>query len=482
MIIFYNIIHLMRKTKIIATLGPASDSKQKIEQLIKAGVSVFRFNTKHNSLLWHQERMERVREIAEKLDKRVGIMMVLRGPELRVGKCEGGKVALHKGETIILTSCCTADEKCKEVSVPELKTVQGVQKGDCVYLNDGFLELKISKIINKGRMEAEVVMGGDLKSHKSINFPGAKIDLPSLIKRDLEFLSIPNKKDIDFLSYSFVRNRKDILKLKEIMKKEGVTAKIIAKIETQQAIDNFEEILDETDAVMIARGDLGVEIPMEKLPFWQKKIVKSCRQKTKPVIVATQMLESMTKNPRPTRAEISDVANAVYDRTDCVMLSGETAMGDFPVQAVRTMSRIAEFIEGKLEKDNFELRAEKMNQVIAQAAFKIATSQYAESGAIKKIVILTDTGETARLISSLRPGLEIIALSSNQKVVEQLSLSYGVSAYFFNFPKGKVSSVKQVLKFLKQKKLVKRKEKVILTHGSEWRRPGKTNTLRIQEI
>lgn len=472
----------MTKTKIIATIGPACDSQEMIEGMIKAGVSVFRFNTKHNTLKWHSERMARVKKASQKLGVPVAILLVLRGPELRIGTFKDGQIELREDEIVNFVSEEKNNGK-KNIVVDQLALIKGLKPGNTIYLDDGFLETKVIKVLPENReVIAKVIEGGVLKSNKGINFPNTNLNLPSLVKRDLEFLSMPAKKDIDFLSYSFVRNKKDILKLREIIKKEGLKAKIIAKIETKQAVDNFEEIVKEADAIMVARGDLGIEIPLEKVPLYQKMIIKRCREEAKPVIVATQMLESMIKKPRPTRAEVTDVANAVYEATDALMLSAESASGCFPLKAIETMRRIAGFIESKREipKINFNIRS--LTEAITLSAYRIMTSQYITKMKIKSFVVFTDTGATARFLSRLRPTTPILAITDDQKVRDQLCLSYGVIPFYRKFPQGQIRSTKYALKYLKKKGVLKKGEQTILIYGKHWGIPGGTNTIRVEEV
>lgn len=469
-------------TKIIATIGPACSSKSDIAALVKAGVSVFRFNTKHNSLNWHSQRIRWLRQISKQLEMPVAVMLVLRGPELRVGEFPGGAIELNVGEKVCLTSAKQTG-RIKKIMVADLAVVKDLKVGQRIYLDDGFLELKITDI-KPGRQEilTEVIEGGQLKSRKSINFPQAEIDLPSLTAVDLQFINLKENTEVDFFSYSFVRSRKDILALKQVLVKKGLQAKVIAKIENRAAIDNLEEILTAADALMVARGDLGVEIPLAEVPFYQKMIIQRCREQTKPVIVATQMLESMAVKPRPTRAETSDVANAVYDNADALMLSGETASGQFPLKAVQTMQAIAGFSEQKRLVSKIECQGRNLTEVIAFSGLKVLNNQYFAADKPRGFVVLTDTGLTARFLSSLRPAIPIFAVTDNQKVRNQLCLSYGVIPFYHQFPRGRIRSTKYVLQFLKRKKQLQAGDRVILIYGEQWGVPGGTNTIRVAKI
>lgn len=473
-------------TKTIVTLGPASDSEEMIAEMIKAGVSIFRFNTKHGDLKWHGKRIERVRKIAKELATPVTILVDLRGPELRVGVFAGGKIRLAKGEKINFVHK-PSECKGKCILIEELPLIKGLKPGNTIYLDDGYLETQVTKVSKNGYcVTARVIEGGFLKNNKGINFPAVKIDLPSLIKKDLEFISMPAKQDIDYFGYSFVRSRQDILELKKAIKKQGLQAKIVAKIETQQALDNFGEILQEADAIMIARGDLGIEIPLEQVPYYQKMIVKKCREAAKPVIVATQMLESMIEKSKPTRAEAADVANAVYDATDSTMLSGETAGGCFPLQAVQTMRNILGFIEQKTESRWINFEPQNLSEMITFSAYKLINNkhkgEFMRKLNIKAFVVFTDTGATARYLSRLRPAMPIYAVTQNKSVQDQLCLCYGIYPTVCQFPQGEIRSTRFGLNFLKEKKFLQKGDKVIMVYGKQWGVPGETNTIRVEEI
>ncbi len=477
----------MIKTKTIATLGPACDSEKMIAEMIRAGVSIFRFNTKHGTLEWHGDRIDRVRKVAKRLAKPVAILVDLKGPELRVGGFEG-QIRLVKGKLISFTETGKEDDK-ENITVEGLSSIKGLKPDHTIYLDDGYLETKVVEISkDRKKVVTKVVEGGLLKSNKGINFPATDLDLPSLIKRDLEFISMPAKRDIDFFGYSFVRNRKDMLELKNAIRKQGLNAQIIAKIETKQAITNFEEIIEEADGVMVARGDLGIEAPLEKVPYYQKIIIKRCRELAKPVIVATQMLESMIQKPRPTRAEVADVANAVYDAADCTMLSAESASGRFPLKAVQIMRRIIGFIEKHREAPKIEFEPHDLSEVMTFSAYKIAQNKHSlhflKQLKLKCFVVFTDTGKTARYLARLRPPIPIIALTQEKTTRDQLCLAYGVRPVYYRFPQNKatIRSTKTALMFLKKKRLLKKGDRVVTIYGRQWGVSGQTNTIRLEEI
>ncbi len=469
----------MLHTKIIATIGPASESKQTIKELILAGATCFRFNFKHSDLSWHKERIERVRQVSKQLSIPVALFIDLQGPEVRIGDLPGGSFKLKKGERVVLAAETLSGKKT--IPIPDKKVFAKLKTGNIIYLDDAFIELKVVEK-KKDYFIVEVVEGGVLKSRKGANFPSLDLELATLVEKDMKALTLAQTEDLDFIGLSFVRDEIDIINLKKELKKRKIRAKVIAKIETSQAVANFDAILEHTDAVMVARGDLAVEFPFEKVPGIQKEIIKKCRNRAVPVIVATQMLQSMVDYPRPTRAEISDVANAVYDFADCLMLSGESAAGKHPVKALKTMAKIAQFVEKDITGNGLDLMTDDMNEVITQSAFWISKSDFALEKKISKIVVLTETGQTARLLSRYRPKLDIIAVSSRKKTVESLLLSFGVTPFYLKYAHNTAHSVKKVMEFLKQKGQLKKGEDVIFIHGEMWGTPAQTNTLKIQHI
>lgn len=471
----------MAKTKIIATLGPASESPEMINNFIKAGVSIFRFNMKHNDLKWHKQRIQRVRRVSHDLKKPVAILMDIQGPEVRVGYLPGRRVVLKKNEEVIFTNYYREGQQ-KVIMLDNLKLIQSLEKGHQISLANGTLKFEI--LGNRdGQVKARVIQGGLLEERKGVNFPGIDVDLPTLTNNDLENLKLASSVGVDFVALSFVRSEKDVLFLKKQIKKLGFCALVVAKIETKKAIENFDKIVAVSDAIMVARGDLAVELAYEKVPYFQKEMIRTCRTLGKPVIVATEMLETMTKNPQPTRAEISDVANAVYDSADALMLSGESATGQYPFEAVKTMVQVIDFIESKRPKEIFQIEeTDDITEAMAKIAFQLSQSYFAEAEKIKAFVVLTDTGRTPRLLSRYRPNLPIIAIANDPKLRNQLELSYATKGLYFRFPEGTIHSVKKVMAFLKEKNILKKGEKAILIHGESWGTIGRTNTVRVQEV
>ncbi len=469
-------MHLSKKTKIVATLGPSSDSPEKIAELIQSGVNVFRFNMKHADIPWHNERIFRVQSIADELNTSIGILIDLQGPEIRVETFEKKDVVLKKGEHVIFAREFVPGSTSVRIPLDLVFTV--VHVGDEFSIDDGFLEFKLVEVAGK-QFTAEALDDCVIKHRKGMNFPGKHIDLPSLIDDDLKKLDMAAKTKVDFVALSFSRDKKDIEILREEMKVRNVHAKIVAKIESQQALDHLDELIEISDAIMVARGDLGIEVPIEELAFWQKLIINKCRAARKPVITATQMLQSMIDNPRPTRAEATDVANAVFDGTDAVMLSGETASGRFPVKSVKAMAKIAQFNEDRAKVEHAHIVREGSTELLVDAAVAILQQQ---EHSIDALVVFTETGYTARALSSIHAKIPIFAVTDQQKTVETLTMSYGVTSVYAEFPTGNFSDATAILSQLKERLYVHAGQTVLVIHGSHWKRPGLTNSLSVVQI
>lgn len=461
-------------TKNVATIGPVTDSEETIAKLIDAGMNVARFNTKHSSPEWHQERIARVRKVAQEKNVSIGILLDLQGPEIRINLPGEQAFDLIEGETCIFTT----DEKldaAKKVLIPQ-NVVDTLQIGNMVLLDDGFCELEVVKK-NKDFLTLKALSSCTIKHRKTMNIPGITIDMPSLVPADYQQLDGAAKEDlIDFVGLSFVRNKDDIEFLREELAKRKIIAQIVAKIETQEALDNLEEIIAASDVIMVARGDLGVEVPYEELAFWQKKIINLCRTAAKPVITATQMLQSMVEQPRPTRAEVSDVANAIYDGTDAVMLSEETTIGKYPVKAVKTQAKIEVFNE-HLAHTPFDLpKTDNAQEVIATSIDEIVANNNLP---FRAIVCLTNTGRSARLLSRLRPNLPIVAITPDIDTYHNLSLSYGVLPILFK--EKTVHNMSHAINYLQKEKVLQPGEQVIVMHGTK-DTTGSTDTISIVKI
>jgi pyruvate kinase len=415
---------IARKTKIVATLGPASSSAAMISKLLDAGVDVFRLNFSHGDHAGMTSLITTIRACSARQNRHVGLLADLQGPKIRTGKMKDGVMPLKSGQriTIVPGNALGCDGV---ISTTYTNLPQDVKPGHRILVDDGLLEFKVMAISGE-TVECQVVTGGILKNNKGMNLPGTKVSIPSLTEKDRRDLEFAMEAKVDFIALSFVREAADVDELKHILAERGCTAMVVAKIEKPEALKNFAEILKSTDAVMVARGDLGVEIDPERVPLIQKKIIRLCIDAGKPVITATQMLESMIVNPRPTRAETSDVANAILDGTDAVMLSGETASGAYPVAAVKTMARIARDVE----KNELRFHTHYHTQTPPHEHISGAVAESAcLSGSILKaacIAVHTRSGTFARLVSRRRPSLPVIALTPDPATQRQLALNWGV--------------------------------------------------------
>ena len=421
------IIHFMRKTKIICTIGPVSESEEKLKELLLAGMNVARFNFSHGNHEEHQIKLERARKAAKELGLPLATMQDTKGPEIRLRDFEGGKVFLETGAMFRLTTeevMGTADRAT--ITYKNLK--KDVEIGKSILIDDGLIELTI-KAIEDTDIVCEVVNGGYVSNHKGINVPGVILSMPYISEVDKDDIIFGVKMGYDYLAASFVRCADDVLAVKELIKEHGGRMKVISKIENMQGIDNLDEILEASDGIMVARGDMGVEIPLEEVPVLQKKMIKKALQLGKIVITATQMLDSMIKNPRPTRAETTDVANAIYDGTSAIMLSGESAAGAYPIEAVKTMSRIAERTEEDIcyadrlrERSHGWVNNEEVTTAICHACCTTAIDLNA-----KAIITVTMSGFTAGMISKYQPGCMVIGCAVDEMVYRQMALMFGVS-------------------------------------------------------
>ena len=467
-------LDMKRKTKIIATIGPASESKEILSQLIENGVDLFRFNLKHNDFDWHKEKIKEVKKIANELNKKVGIMLDLQGPEIRIETENADDFELKAGESVFIANNFIKNKKTIKIN-PSLVLKQ-IVKGDTVFIDDGDCELKVvSKRFGVVEMKSE--RDYLVKNRKSMNIPGKKLDIPLFAQRDKTILKKINELEGDYVALSFVRDKEDIKTLRKILNKISPKLKIIAKIENASAIKNIEEIIKETDGVMVARGDLGIEIPIEELAYWQKKIIDLSRQNSKPVIVATQMLKSMVYNYRPTRAEVTDISNAIFDGTDAVMLSEETASGKYPVRTVKEMADIAVFSENHGNIREVLVEPQNLVEVLVDAAVRIATDS--KKLPIKAVVIFTQSGRTARIFSKYRLNIPIIAFTDNQETVDCLSISYGVNTYYKKFDKKNFTVSDNLINELEKLDNLNKGDNIIIIHGNNWMELGATSDISL---
>ncbi len=470
----------MRRTKIVCTIGPASSQPEVIRGLLEKGMDVARLNFSHGTLAEHAERLLLVREAAKQLGKRVGILMDTRGPEIRLGSFRRGEVELKEGEYFILTTEeVEGDERIVSLNYKGLPG--DLTPGTLILIDDGIIGLRAEKITAM-EIICRVEHGGRLSSRKSVNLPGVSINLPVLSAEDKRDISFALAQDADFLAVSFVRRATDVIAVRQLVEEQGGRIKIIAKIENEEGVNNFQEILEMADGIMVARGDLGVEIPAEDVPLVQKKIIAACNLAGKPVITATQMLDSMIRHPRPTRAEASDVANAIFDGTDALMLSGETAAGMFPLEAVATMARIALRTEDALEyKKTLEQPGPHLDKTITDT-ISYATWRASHELGAAAIISSTQSGYTARMVSKYRPHAPIIAVTPTEKVAAELTLTWGVYPLLTYAHYTTDEIYEGAVAAALQARLIKNGDLIIFTAGVPVGLTGTTNYLRIETV
>lgn len=469
------------RTKIVATLGPASSSKEVLVKMIKSGLDICRINFSHGKHEDLAKIISTIREINIKYNTHVGILADLQGPKIRVGEMKDNGVFLKKNQELIMTTkpCIGTNE---QVYISYKEFPKDVKVGEIILLDDGKLQFKVISTNKKDTVKVKVIYGGILSSNKGVNLPDTKVSIPSLTPKDLKDLDFILKQEIEWVGLSFVREAKDILELKEIIKKKGAKTRVIAKIEKPEAIKNLDEIIEVTDGVMVARGDLGVECPMEDLPVIQKRIVKKCMENAKPVIIATQMMESMITNPRPTRAEVNDVANSVLDGADAVMLSGETSVGQYPVEVIQAMQQIIRKIENSAYPYMMMHTPNKKSSTFKSDSICYTACILAEQNSALGIVSMTHSGYTAFRISSHRPESLTFIFTSNRSLLCMLSLVWGVRGFYYDKFESTDQTMKDVNGILKQYKLVKKGDVVINTASTPIGRSGRTNTIKISEI
>ena len=472
----------MKKTKIVCTIGPASESVDMLVNLINAGMNVCRLNFSHGDYVEHGARIKNIREAVKITGKRVAILLDTKGPEIRTNDMENGAITMKIGDSvrISMTEVLGTNEKFS-ITYPEL--INDVNVGSHILLDDGLIDLEVTDIDRDANEIVTVVKNeGVLKNKKGVNVPGVSVNLPGITEKDANDIRFGIGQGIDFIAASFVRRASDVLEITKILEEENAThIQIIPKIENQEGIDNIDEILKVSDGLMVARGDMGVEIPTEDVPVVQKALIKKCNALGKPVITATQMLDSMQRNPRPTRAEANDVANAIYDGTDAVMLSGETAAGDYPLEAVQTMARIAVRTEETLvNQDSFALKLYSktdMTEAIGQSV-----GHTARNLGIQTIVAATESGHTARMISKYRPKAHIVAITFSEQKARSLSLSWGVYATVADKPSSTDEMFNLASKVSQEEGYASEGDLIIITAGVPVGEKGTTNLMKIQMI
>ncbi len=464
------------RTKIVCTIGPATHSRKVLKELILAGMNVARLNFSHGTHADHKKVADSVKSLSRSLNQPVAIMLDLQGPKIRTGLIKGGSLMVKAHDPFTITTR-TVEGEPGIISTTYLGITQDLNPGDKILMDDGLIELKVQRK-NKTELFCEVVTGGMVGEHKGINLPGITTGIDAVTEKDKKDLDFGLEMGIDFVAASFVRSAGDIQILKRILKKKGVNIPVIAKIEKPQALDKLGEILDASEGIMVARGDLGVELSPEKVPVAQKKMIALANEKQKLVITATQMLESMTEHPLPTRAEASDVANAIVDGTDAIMLSGETSVGKYPVKAVKMMVRIARVTEKNFPATaHFSRKTSSFSDTISEAACLAAKNLR-----LKAITPFSQSGFTARLISKYRPSVPIIALTPTEAVQRSLALSWGVETFLLPLMDNSDTMIKAMEKQLRKKRLVRKNDRVIIVAGFPLKKQGKTNMMKLHVV
>ncbi len=466
-------INNIKKTKIVCTLGPVSENEETLRELIKNGLNVCRLNFSHGSHEEHKGRMDLVKKLREELNMPTAILLDTKGPEIRTGKFDAPEVLLEEGQTFTITMKDVMGNK-EMCTVSYKGLANDVKTGDTILIDDGLVGLTV-KEVNGDDIVCEVQNSGIVKNHKGVNVPGVKVNLPAITEKDRSDIEFGIEQGIDFIAASFVRKVSDVLAIREILEENNAThIKIISKIENQEGVDNLDEIIEVSDGIMVARGDLGVEIPTEEIPVVQKLMIKKCNEAGKPVITATQMLDSMIRNPRPTRAEVTDVANAIYDGTDAIMLSGETAAGKYPVEAVKTMATIAKRAEETMR--NRRTKINKSKNVTD--AISYATCTTAMDLDARAILSSTASGHTARMVSKFRPDCPIIATTSDESVRRQLSLTWGVIPVMRNKSANTDQVIVNSIEAAKTAEYVNENDIVVITAGGS----ETTNLIKVETV
>lgn len=471
----------MRKTKIVCTLGPSTDNEDILKQMMLAGMDVARCNFSHGTYDNHRQRMEMIRKLRKETGKPVAILLDTRGPEVRVRKFKDGKVTLEENQLFTLTSD-EVEGSADKVSVTYNRLYEDLEIGMRVLIDDGLIEMKVEQIDQKN-IVCRVINGGTVSDHKGVNVPDVDLSMPYISEKDREDILFGISQDVDFIAASFVQKKEDILQLRRLLEKNGGSdIKIISKIENKQGVTNIDDIIAVSDGIMVARGDMGVEIPYEDVPVIQKKIIRKVYQTGKQVITATQMLESMIRNPRPTRAETTDIANAVYDGTSAIMLSGETAAGAYPVEAVRTMVRIAERTEQDMDyRKRFYQSGKEADKDVTNAICHATCTTALDLNA-KAIVTVTKSGRSARMLAKYRPESDIISCTTTEKVCRQLSLAWGVTPIRIKEEKEIFSLFDKAIQASVKMHLLSTGDLTVITSGVPIGMSGTTNMIKVQIV
>ena len=471
----------MRKTKIVCTLGPATDNEDVLRQMMLAGMNVARCNFSHATYDEHKKRMDMIKKLRKEVGQPVAILLDTKGPEVRVKNFKDGRVTLEDGQLFTLTDDEVEGTKDK-VSVTYNRLYEDLEVGMRVLIDDGLIEMQVEQV-DRTNIVCRVINGGTVSNHKGVNVPDVDLSMPYISDKDREDILFGISQDVDFIAASFVQKKEDILQLRRLLEKNGGSdIKIIAKIENAQGVTNIDDIIEVSDGIMVARGDMGVEIPYEEVPVIQKKIIKKVYRTGKQVITATQMLESMIKNPRPTRAETTDVANAVYDGTSAIMLSGETAAGSYPVEAVKTMVRIAKRTEQDVDyRKRFYQSARETDTDITNAICHASCTTALDLNA-KAIVTVTKSGTSARMLAKYRPESDIISCATTEKVCRQLSLTWGVTPIVIKEEKEVFNLFDEAIQAAVKMKLLQTGDLTVITSGVPIGVSGTTNMMKVQIV
>lgn len=469
------------KTKIIATVGPASSPEKTLERMIKEGVDIFRINFSHGSYEDVKKVITSIRKLNKKLDTNIGILADLQGPKIRIGKVKNNSVQLKEGKMISFTSKeCVGDENKLYMTYKHFPS--DVSPGEHILINDGKFLLEVVSTNKKDLVKAKIIQGGELSSNKGVNLPNTKISLPCLTAKDIQDLDFALENDVEWIGLSFVRSVTDVVDLKKMIKSRHKHARVIAKIEKPEALKEIDNIIDLADGIMVARGDLGVELPMEQVPMIQKMLVEKCINASRPVIIATQMMESMIENFSPTRAEVNDVANAVMDGADAVMLSAETSVGKFPVQVIDTMRKIVLRVEAEARIYFREHSPGLKTQTFISDSICYNACVMARQANVSAIVTMTNSGYTAFKISSHRPKANIFVFTDNHTLLTTLNLVWGVRGFYYNKYESTDKTMEDLKEYLKKAGHVKTDDLIINTASMPLIEKGRTNMLRLSHV
>ncbi|MCS6818482.1 MAG: pyruvate kinase [Chitinophagales bacterium] len=471
----------INKTKIIATYGPACADKNIMLEMVKAGVDVFRFNFSHGTHESHLEGFKKVKQLATELDLNIGILADLQGPKIRIGKVRDNYEVLETGQIVEITN-----KECistfKKIYINYEALPQEANPGEIFLIDDGKIQLKVLETNSVDTIKAKVIVGGKISSNKGVNLPETKTSIPALTEKDKRDLEFAIQNGANWIALSFVRSPRDVRMLKEIIGERNSYLKVMAKIEKPEALRELDEIIKAADGIMIARGDLAVEVPQERMPLIQKDIIKRCIKMAKPVVVATQMMESMIENPNPTRAEITDVANAVIDGADAVMLSGETSTGKYPVRVIQVMEKILRNIESSPIIYDKEIKADKNSPTFVSDVICYNAARMSSELNAKAIIGMTFSGYTGFMLSSYRPRSLIFIFTENRDLLNALSLCWGVRAFYYNNFIGTDTTIRDVIRILKEKELIKTGDIIVNTGSMPLAARGRTNMVKVTVV